>query len=146
MRAVAIASDFTFPVPDRPGSLATLAGRLRAADVNLFSIRAVPIGPDGEPFVSCVPESADQFRDFAESADLDVVERPVVWIEGVDEAGALRRVLEDVATAGVNVESVDAIAFTGRYGAILRVSPRDWPVVLAIVQGTDPLAAHADSE
>lgn len=136
MRSVAIASEFEFPLDDCPGALASLTGRLRAADVNMLTIRARP-QREGGARVGCVPESADQFRNFAESASLDADESPVVWVEGIDETGALRHVLEQVASAGVNVKAIEAISFAGRYGAVLRVAPGDWPTVLSIVRGSD---------
>lgn len=136
MRAVSIASDFTFPLADRPGALAGLAARLRAADVNLLAIRALPENGGEFAIIGCVPESADQFREFAESAGLAVTEQPVVWVEGVDETGALRHILEQVASAGVNLSSIEAVSFAGRYGAVLRVEPAHWPRAMAAVQGT----------
>ncbi len=138
MRAATIASDFTFALPDRPGELAALAGRLRAADVNLLSIRATPEAPGDRAIVDCVAESADQFREFARSADLAVTEQPVIYVEGVDEPGALRHILEQVAGAGVNVAAIEAVSFAGRYGAVLRVDPADWPTALSVIRGTSP--------
>jgi len=141
MRAVSIASDFTFPLADKPGALAALAGRLRAADVNLLSLRALPATPGQEAMIGCVPESADQFRAFAESADLTPTETPVVWVEGVDETGALRHMLEQVASAGVNISSIEAVSFAGRYGAVIRVDPADWPQTLSVIRGSSPPTA-----
>lgn len=143
MRAVTIASDFTFPLADRPGALAALAGRLRAADVNLLSIRALPEAPGAHARLGCVPESADQFRAFADSASLDVTEHPVIYVEGVDASGALRHILEQVATAGVNITSIEAVSFAGRYGAVLHVEPNQWPTALSVIRGcTDADAAQ----
>jgi len=141
MRAVTIAIDFTFTLPDRPGELAALAGRLRAADVNLLALRATPdTSVDGDrSVIDCVAESAEQFRAFAESAGLAVAEEPVVYVEGVDEPGALRHILEQVALAGVNVSGIEAVSFAGRYGAVIRVDPADWPTALSVIRGTTPV-------
>jgi hypothetical protein len=137
MRAVTIASDFIFPLADRPGALAALAGRLRAADVNLLSIRALPESPGDHARIGCVPESADQFRAFADSAGLEITEHPVIYIEGVDQSGALRHILEQVAGAGINISSIEAVSFAGRYGAVLHVEPSQWPMALAVIRGSD---------
>jgi hypothetical protein len=139
MRAVTIASDFTFTLPDRPGELAALAGRLRAADVNLLALRATPEPGGDRSMVDCVAESAEQFRAFAESAGLAVAEEPVIYVEGVDEPGALRHILEQVARGGVNVSGIEAVAFAGRYGAVVRVDPADWPAALSVIRGTTPV-------
>ncbi|MFK7960138.1 MAG: hypothetical protein AB8G96_06395 [Phycisphaerales bacterium] len=136
MRACQMRSDFTFALPDRPGALAALAATMRAADVNLLSLRAVPELPGEQAMVGCVPESADQFRNFADSAGLSVTERPVCFVEGVDEPGALRHILEQVASADINVESIESVAFAGRYGALLRTAPADWNRVAGIIQGS----------
>ncbi len=74
MAKCAMMSDFLISLPDRPGELARLAKILREAEVNLVGLWGYGRG-EGKARLYCVPQNAEEFRRFAESAGLDVNHR-----------------------------------------------------------------------
>jgi hypothetical protein len=118
-------SDFSMTLPDRPGELARLAARLRAADVNLLGLWGYG-GEGREARFFCVPESSDQFRNFAESAGLAVREGHCFYIAGDDSVGALVRTLEDLASAAINLRGIQTVAARGHFGCFVWADPKDW--------------------
>jgi prephenate dehydratase len=119
-------SDFAITLPDRPGELARLASRLREADVNLLGLWGYGSGAAEARFY-CVPESAEQFRNFAESAELAVEEGTTFFLQGTDSGGALVARLDAIAHAGINLRAIEAIRVGGAFGAFLWADSADWP-------------------
>jgi hypothetical protein len=116
--------DFQVAVPDRPGELARFIASLKKENINLRAIWGFGIG-GGHAEIICVPEKPKRFRAFAEKAGLQVRERTVVCMNGKDKLGALVGTVEKIASAGINVHAVDAIALSGRYGAYIWVEDKD---------------------
>lgn len=125
----------TFILPDEPGALARFAAQLRAADVALHSITGAAVAHDRARF-SCVPENAEQFMNFAQSAGIEVSMTTALEESGADCCGALVSSLEEIAARGENLGSLTALAVDGRYGFIAEVdratAPGRPPAVIAI--------------
>ncbi len=119
-------SDFAISLPDRPGELARLAARLRAADVNLIGLWGYGSGT-GEARFYCVPESAEQFRNFAQSATLNVEEGTTFFLHGLDHGGALVAKLDAIAQAGINLRAIEAVRAGNEFGAFIWAEASDWP-------------------
>ena len=118
-------SDFSIKLPDRPGELARLAAKLRAADVNLVGLWGYGGEGDLARFY-CVPESAEQFRAFLESAELEADEGVTFFLTGTDHVGALVKMLERIAGAGVNLHAIQSVAYHGEFGCFVWADPKDW--------------------
>ena len=127
-------SDFSIALPNRPGELARLAARFRAADVSLIGLWGYG-GTEGDfARVYCVPESADQFRAFARSAELQIKEGHTFYLRGDDHANALVKMLERIATAGVNLHAIQSVAHNGEFGCFVWADPSDWPTLKDLIQ------------
>jgi len=120
----AMMSDFSIDVPDRPGELARLASMLREADVNLVGLWGYGPRQDKARFY-CVPERAEQFRNFARSAGLTVKEGTTLYFTGADRPGALVEWLDKIASARINLLAIQAIGIHGEVGCFIWVEPKD---------------------
>ncbi len=121
----AMMSDFSISVPDRPGELARLAGRMREADVSLVGLWGYGAG-QGKARFYCVPDSAETFRRFAASAGLEVEEGRTFYLTGADHPGALVAWLEKIAAAGINLHAIEAVRVEGEFGGFVWADPEDW--------------------
>ncbi|MCA9286634.1 MAG: hypothetical protein KDA22_15530 [Phycisphaerales bacterium] len=119
-------SDFSIALPDRPGELARLAARMREADVNLLGLWGYGSSSQTARFY-CVPESADQFRNFAESAGLEVQEGTTFFLTGRDRGGALVERLDRIALQGINLHAIEAIRVGDQFGCFIWADAADWP-------------------
>lgn len=133
-------SDFAITLPDRPGELARLASRLREADVNLIGLWGYGAG-EGKARFYCVPERADQFRHFAESAVLDFEEGSAFFLAGADHGGALVTCLDSIARAGINLQAIEAVRVGQQFGCFIWAEARDWPRLAEILDSTAPRTA-----
>ncbi len=109
---------FTFTLPDTPGQLLTLTNRLRAADITLRSFWAVS-NEDGTSTLRCIAERDPQFRDFSNSAELNVSEEQAIWIVSHDDAGCFLRVLEKLASAEINIGDIHAVTLDEEQGWVV---------------------------
>ena len=139
----AMMSDYAITLPDRPGELARLAAKLRAADVNLVGLWGYGGGGDEAASFYCVPESAEQFRHFARSAELDATEGTTMYITGTDNIGSLVRTLEQIATAGVNLHAIQSVAFNGEFGCFVWADPEDWPKLKKLLGSSERESAES---
>ncbi|MEE8508612.1 MAG: hypothetical protein V3T07_06060 [Myxococcota bacterium] len=128
----AMMSDFSIDLPDRPGELARLASMLRQADVNLVGLWGYGAGKDKARFY-CVPERAEQFRNFARSAGLAVTEGKTFYFTGTDRPGALVEWLEKIAASGVNLLAIEAIGIHSEVGCFIWVEPKDFDTVAGLL-------------
>jgi hypothetical protein len=125
-------ADFWINLPDRPGELARLAARLREADVNLLGLWGYG-AENGRARFYCVPESAEQFRNFARSAELPIREGVTFYLTAADRGGMLVQTLENIARANVNLLAIQAVAIQGEFGCFLWADERDWPTLESIL-------------
>lgn len=117
-------ADFWIDLPDRPGELARLAARLREADVNLLGLWGYG-AENGTARFYCVPESAEQFRNFARSAELTIREGMTFYLNAADHGGMLVQTLERIAAANINLLAIQAVAIQGEFGCFLWAKPED---------------------
>ncbi len=126
--------DFSIELPDRPGELARLASRFRAADVNLLGLWGY--GGAGCARLYCVPERADQFRNFVDSIELNVTEGSTFFMTGVDHGGALVERLDQIAQAGINLQAIEAVRLGEQFGCFIWARPEDWKTLAAVLDGS----------
>jgi hypothetical protein len=125
-------ADFWLNLPDRPGALARLAAELREADVNLLGLWGYG-AKDGKAQFYCVPESAEQFRNFARSAELTAREGATFYLHEADRGGALIGTLESIAKAGINLLAIQAVAINGEFGCFIWAEAADWPALTKVL-------------
>lgn len=128
----AMMSDFSITLPHRPGELARLATMLREADVNLVGLWGSGEGGDNARFY-CVPERADQFRNFARSAGLDFQEGKTFYLTGADHPGALADWLGRIASAGINLRAIEAVGIGGEFGGFIWADAGDWAALAELL-------------
>ena len=127
--------DFWISLPDQPGELARLAARLREADVNLFGLWGYG-ATAGQAQFYCVPESAEQFRNFARSADLETRESATFHLTEPDRGGTLIKTLETIADAGISLLAIQAASIGGEFGCFLWANPEDWDTLKRLLNAT----------
>ncbi len=96
--------EFSVTLTNKPGQLATLAGRLADAGIHIESLAA--IGRDGESLVRFMPDDAVATRHVLDSAGVNFEERPILDTFLPNEPGALAAVTQRLADAGVNIDSI----------------------------------------
>lgn len=127
-------SDFVIRLPHRPGALAGLAARLREADVPVLGMWGPVQGRHTMGF-HCIPESAEQFRNFCRDCELDAFEQPAFLIGDPAKGGGLVGALDAIAHAGINIEGIQSIAVDGSLAAILWVDHADEPRLHQVLAG-----------
>ena len=124
--------DFAIKLADRPGELAMLAAKLRDAGVSLLGIWGDQEG-DAQSRLHCVPKTPSAFRAFAEKEGLDVESGLTVYIHGTDDEGALVEALEEIATAGVNIQKIQASVADADFGCFLWIKPEDLDTISRVL-------------
>ena len=119
-------TDFVIRLPHRPGALASLAARLREADVSIVGMWGPVQGRHTMGF-HCIPERADQFRSFCRDAELDAYECTAFLMSDHDKAGGLVSALDSIALAGINIEVIQSIILNNALAAIIWVDEADEP-------------------
>ncbi len=109
---------FTFTLKDEPGQLLALSNRLRAADITLRSFWATS-NKDNTSTLRCIAERAPQFRDFANSAELNISEEQAMYIATAENVGGFLRVLEDLASAKINIGDIHAVTLADEQGWVV---------------------------
>jgi len=109
---------FTFTLKDEPGQLLALSNRLRAADITLRSFWATS-NKDNTSTLRCIAERAPQFRDFANSAELNISEEQAMYIATNENVGGFLRVLEDLASAKINIGDIHAVTLADEQGWVV---------------------------
>ena len=117
-------TEFVVRMPHRAGELARLTAQLREADVAMLGFWGPTPGRSADG-VHCVPERAEQFRNFSRSADLTVWEEPCFWITEQFKGGNLVATLDLIAGAGINIDLIQAMALQGQFGCFVWVADED---------------------
>ena len=112
-------SEFTVSLPDTPGQLASFAARLRKGDIQLkmLEVRSMDM-PHSR--LTCIPENAEELRMFLRSSDLHYVEREAALL--IDDAGhgSFTKTLEEIAAAGINLQTLRGVRLDDGVGYIIR--------------------------
>jgi len=118
-------TNFAVSLPNRPGELARFSERLRDANINLIGLWGYAPGQE-EPWISCVPESPEAFRNFASLAGLDCEEGKAMYLSADDRPGALVRTLRRIAEAGINIDAIESVASGDRFGCFIWADEDSW--------------------
>ena len=94
------------------------------ADVSLVGLWGYGPGQHKARFY-CVPERAEQFRNFTRSAGFDVTEGTTFYLTGADRPGALVEWLDKIAAAGINLQAIEAVGIHGEFGCFIWANPDD---------------------
>lgn len=113
---------FSLDVEDRPGVVAQLARQLRDAKINLKGLWGWGAGT-GRAKIACVPQNSKKFTEGARKLGLMTTQDVVFYVSGADKVGALCNVLDSLEKAGINIKVMDAMGFSGRFGAYIWVDP-----------------------
>lgn len=125
-------TDFVIRLPNRPGSLAGLAARLREADIEMLGMWGPVQGRHTAGF-HCIPASADQFRSFSRGSDMDAFEQSAFLLNDPARAGGLISALDAIAQAGINIEVIQSIVVDGNVSAIVWVDEADEPALQKVL-------------
>lgn len=115
---------FSMDTAHKVGEGARLLGALRDEGVNLLAFTGFPSGRRAQ--VDFIPADTAQFRQAAKKLKLKLGPRKTVFLaQGDDRPGAIAEICEKLASAGINMIAMDAVAIDGgRYGAMFWVEPR----------------------
>jgi hypothetical protein len=116
------ANCFFLEVEDKPGVLAQFARQLRDAKINLKGLWGYT-NSAGKGRIACVPQNSKKFLDAAKKLGLTTTQGTAFHISGTDKVGALCKVLDTLDEATINIQVLDAISLSGRFGAYLWVDP-----------------------
>ncbi|MEE2719188.1 MAG: hypothetical protein VX727_05330 [Planctomycetota bacterium] len=116
--------EFTVSLPDTPGQLASFAARLRKGDIQLkmLEVRSLDM-PHSR--LTCIPENAEELRMFLRSTDLEFVEREAALLIEDAGQGSFTRTLEEIAAAGINLQTLRGVRLDDGVGYIIRPHERD---------------------
>jgi predicted amino acid-binding ACT domain protein len=115
---------FFLEVEDKPGVLAQFARRLEDARINLKGLWGYT-NSAGKGKIACVPHDAKKFVQRTKNLGIATSRRVAFHISGPDRVGALCNVLDVLEKAQININVLDAIGFSGRFGAYIWVDPKD---------------------
>ncbi len=110
-------------LPNRPGQGAKIMGALAAKGVDLLAFSAFPAG--GKAQLDLVPADSASLTRAAKSLGIKLsVKKSGFLFQGADKVGAMRKTLDVLAAAKINVIACDAVTSgDGRFGAIFWVKP-----------------------
>jgi hypothetical protein len=119
---------FTLRVEDRAGLLAEMLEGVRNEGAMLLAVAGWTEGKQAALFG--IPTDPQKARSAAARNGIKVEERDYVWVEGDDRPGALIEFSRKLATRGINVETVHALAVEGKFAAIFALAADDLETVL----------------
>lgn len=119
------AAYFSMQIPNRAGQGAQLLDGLAKHGVNLLAFTCFPNAEAAQ--ADFIPDDVAKFTRAARKLDLNVGEKKTVFLaRGKDKAGAIAKICDKLAKAGINMVAMDAVAAgKGRFGAIFWVKPKD---------------------
>jgi len=107
-------TQFSVPVPNRPGSLREITKVLSRANINVLGIIAEAISDSG--FVRFIAEPEGAVSPALKKAGFQVFETPAISLELTNQPGTLSMAAENFAKSGINIISVYGTA-CGNQGA-----------------------------
>jgi hypothetical protein len=115
---------FFLEVEDKPGVLAQFARKLRDAKINLKGLWGYT-NAQGKGRIACVPQNGKKFLDTATKIGMATTQGTAFYNSGPDKVGALCKVLDILESTRINIKVLDAMGFSGRFGAYIWVDPKD---------------------
>lgn len=104
-------------VEDAPGVAAKLTAKLREAGINLKALAGWSKG-DGRAVIVCIPEDLAALRALAAQEGVETTEKALVWVEGLDEIGALCDFTDKLAGENINIVTCHALGVGGNFAAV----------------------------
>jgi hypothetical protein len=102
---MAMQTDFTVILDDRPGTAALVGRTLGGAGINIEGLSLFTSGGVAIFHVLVAPEDVNQARAAMRSAEIDLHGERSVWVtQLVDQPGEMGRVLGQLAAADVNCD------------------------------------------
>ena len=109
---------------DQPGAFLAIMEELKAKKISLKSLWGFnKQGGDAELFV--IAKDTDKIKSLWTASGKTVEEGIAFFSKGSDKAGALLKDLQALAGANISIQGTHAIAVSGKYGSLLRVSAAD---------------------
>lgn len=124
MASVKLVTYFKIALEDKPGTVLAVAKDLKAKNLGLLALYGYGTQP-GQSELYFIPKNPDKFRAAFKSANPTFEEGTGLLLKGEDKTGALVKALESIASAGVNMGAMYAIAAGGKYGSFIRIAPAD---------------------
>ncbi|MBM4162759.1 MAG: hypothetical protein FJ217_16905 [Ignavibacteria bacterium] len=115
---------FKINLENKPGALLKILSELKAKNMGLSGLWGFATRSEqAELYV--VPKNPEKVRSLWTSSGLLVEEGTGFWLKGTDRTGALVAHLASLADAGVNIDAIDAVAVSGKFGSFIWVAPAD---------------------
>jgi prephenate dehydratase len=124
MAKVARGVYFKAVLEDKPGALLKVMQDLKAKNIALSGLWGFGTS-QGKAHLYAIPKNPEKLRNAWKASGLLAEEGTGFWIKGADRTGALNQSLEALASAGVNIGAIHAIAVGGQFGSFLWVSAED---------------------
>jgi len=112
---------FKATLEDKPGALLKVMQDLKAKNIALSGLWGFGTS-QGKAHLYAIPKNPEKLRNTWKASGLLAEEGTGFWIKGADRTGALNKSLEALASAGVNIGAIHAIAVGGQFGSFLWVS------------------------
>ncbi len=104
-------------VEDKPGVAAQIMATLREAGINLKALAGWSKG-DGHAVIMAIPEDLAALRALAAQEGVETTEKALVWVEGLDEMGALCDLTAKLAGENINIVTSHALGVGGNFAAV----------------------------
>lgn len=124
--------NFAVRLPNRAGELARFTEQLQDAGINLIGLWGYAPGQD-DPWMSCVPEAPEAFRDFVLSSGLEFEEGKALYLGDADKPGVLVDTLKRIAEADLNIDAIESVASGGRFGCFIWTDEHNWADLEAVL-------------
>jgi hypothetical protein len=117
-------TEFVVRLPHRTGELARLSAQLRAASVEIVAFFGPSEGKAADGF-HLIPGDSEKFRAFASETGLETWEEPCFHLSDAYHDGDLVARLDQIASAGINIQFASALEAGGQFGLMIWVDDED---------------------
>ena len=107
---------------DTPGALLKILQDLKAKNIGLVGLWGTG-AVDGKAKLIAVPKDANKLRTIWQGTGTIVEEGTAFLLSGADKTGALVKNLETLATSGINIKMIAAVAGGEKFASLLWVAP-----------------------
>jgi hypothetical protein len=109
---------------DRPGSLLEVMQSLKGKNVSLKALWGFA-KQDGTGEIYAIAKDNSKLRGVLNALGLQTETGTAFFLKGTDKAGVLVKNLEALANNEVNIRGIQAVALSGKYGALVWVKESD---------------------
>ncbi|HXX63442.1 MAG TPA: hypothetical protein VEO56_06545 [Bacteroidota bacterium] len=115
---------FKIALEDKPGALLAVTKELKSKNLNYLGLSGWST-QGGQAEIYVVARNPDKLRELWKPSGKILREGTGFLVKGADKTGALIKALESLASAGINIAAIDAIAVAGTYGVLIWVADQD---------------------